>query len=140
MKIKSSKKRSGFTLVEIMIVVAIIALLAAIAVPNFLRARKRSQATREMEDLRMLDNAISQYAMETNKTAYSLIYFSDIQGYLKKDSALYSSGTDMFGQQYGTFWIPGYFWVDIIPSIPYSTYAALSDVADNSFWSPYTPW
>src|SRR5206468_6573658 len=41
-----NKRRGGFTLVEIMIVVAIIALLAAIAVPGFLRARKRSQASR----------------------------------------------------------------------------------------------
>ena len=57
---KLTKNRGGFTLVEIMIVVAIIALLAAIAVPNFLRARKRSQAARIMDDLRMIDNAIDQ--------------------------------------------------------------------------------
>ena len=62
-----NKRRGGFTLVEIMIVVAIIALLAAIAVPNFLRARKRSQATRMLEDLRVIDSAIDQYAIETNK-------------------------------------------------------------------------
>ena len=54
---KLNKNRGGFTLVEIMIVVAIIALLAAIAVPNFLRARKRSQATRILEDLRIIDSA-----------------------------------------------------------------------------------
>ena len=66
---KLNKNRGGFTLVEIMIVVAIIALLAAIAVPNFLRARKRSQATRILEDLRMIDSAIDQYAIETNKTS-----------------------------------------------------------------------
>ena len=54
---KLHKNRGGFTLVEIMIVVAIIALLAAIAVPNFLRARKRSQATRILEDLRVIDSA-----------------------------------------------------------------------------------
>ncbi len=63
----STSKTRGFTLVEIMIVVAIIALLASIAVPNFLRARKRSQATRILEDLRLLDSASDQYAIETNK-------------------------------------------------------------------------
>ena len=46
-----------------MVVVAIIALLASIAVPNFLRARKRSQATRMLEDLRIIDSAIDQYAI-----------------------------------------------------------------------------
>ncbi len=66
---KLNKNRGGFTLVEIMIVVAIIALLAAIAVPNFLRARKRSQATRILEDLRLLDSANDQYAIETNKNS-----------------------------------------------------------------------
>ena len=64
---KLNKKRAGFTLVEIMIVVAIIALLAAIAVPNLLRARKRSQATRVLEDLRLIDSAIDQYAIESNR-------------------------------------------------------------------------
>ena len=64
---KLQKSRGGFTLVEIMIVVAIIALLAAIAVPGFIRARKRSQATRMLEDLRLIDAAVDQYAVETNK-------------------------------------------------------------------------
>ena len=66
---KLNKNRGGFTLVEIMIVVAIIALLAAIAVPNFLRARKRSQATATLETLRMIDGAKDQYALENNKSA-----------------------------------------------------------------------
>ena len=67
MKILSHRK--AFTLVEIMIVVAIIALLAAIAVPGFLRARKRSQASRILNDLRMIDSAVDQYAIETNRTS-----------------------------------------------------------------------
>ena len=50
-----------------MIVVAIIALLAAIAVPGFMRARKRSQASRILTDLRLIDSAIDQYAIENNK-------------------------------------------------------------------------
>jgi prepilin-type N-terminal cleavage/methylation domain-containing protein len=68
MKTPRAKPHKGFTLVEIMIVVAIIALLAAIAVPGFLRARKRSQASRILNDLRMIDSAVDQYAIET---AYS---------------------------------------------------------------------
>ncbi len=64
---KLNKRRGGFTLVEIMIVVAIIALLAAIAVPGFLRARKRSQASRIINDLRLIDSAVDQYAIENNK-------------------------------------------------------------------------
>src|SRR5712672_3355807 len=78
---KLNKNRGGFTLVEIMIVVAIIALLAAIAVPNFLRARKRSQATRILEDLRIIDSAIDQYAIETNKAGGADVTWTDIQPY-----------------------------------------------------------
>src|SRR4051812_30097104 len=63
-----SGTRGGFTLVEIMIVVAIIALLASIAVPGFLRARKRSQASRILNDLRLIDSAVDQYAIETNRS------------------------------------------------------------------------
>jgi prepilin-type N-terminal cleavage/methylation domain-containing protein len=66
---KLNKRRGGFTLVEIMIVVAIIALLAAIAVPGFLRARKRSQASRIINDLRLIDSAVDQYAIETNRSS-----------------------------------------------------------------------
>lgn len=128
---KLNKNRGGFTLVEIMIVVAIIALLAAIAVPNFLRARKRSQATRILEDLRLLDSAMDQYAIDTGKTSGFNPSFTDIQNYLKKDTTLYSSGTDIFGDTYGPFT------VDSIPKVPTSAFDALSDVADASFWSPF---
>src|SRR5579872_293103 len=99
---KLNNRRGGFTLVEIMIVVAIIALLAAIAVPNFLRARKRSQATRVLEDLRVLDHALDQYAIETSKSAgTTLPDITDLKAYLKDGSALYSSGADIFGTAYG---------------------------------------
>ena len=128
---KLNKNRGGFTLVEIMIVVAIIALLAAIAVPNFLRARKRSQATRVLEDLRMLDSAVDQYAIETGKTSGMNPAFADLKNYLKAGTTLYTSGSDIFGVSYGPFT------VDSIPKVPTSTFNSLSDVADNAFWSPY---
>jgi prepilin-type N-terminal cleavage/methylation domain-containing protein len=130
---KLNKKRGGFTLVEIMIVVAIIALLAAIAVPGFLRARKRSQASRVLNDLRLIDAAVDQYAIETNKTSGATTTSADWIVYLKKGTALYNTGKDIFGNTYVS---PT---VDSLPKVPASTYSALSDVAPTSFWSPYGP-
>src|SRR5258705_6942333 len=99
---KLNKNRGGFTLVEIMIVVAIIALLAAIAVPSLLRARKRSQATRILEDLRMIDSAIDQYAIENNKSTGTTVVWTDIQGYLKKGSTLYNTTrAELLGNTFG---------------------------------------
>src|SRR5438270_12502051 len=122
---------TGFTLVEIMIVVAIIALLAAIAVPGFLRARKRSQASRIINDLRLIDSAVDQYAIETNKVTGATVAVSDWTNYLKKGTNLYMTGLDLFGNPYGPQT------VDQLPAVPSATKTALSDVTDNSFWSPY---
>lgn len=127
-----TRSRGGFTLVEIMIVVAIIALLAAIAVPNFLRARKRSQATRILNDLRLIDAAQDQYAIENNKSAQAAVAFADLLPYLKTGTALYNSGgNDLLGNAMS---ITN---VDIIPKVSDTTFNALSDVAPESFWSPY---
>jgi len=134
---KLNKNRGGFTLVEIMIVVAIIALLAAIAVPNFLRARKRSQATRCLEDLRLIDAADDQYAIENNKSTGAAVAWTDVQNYLKTGSVLYDSGgADLFGNQYNG---NASFSVDSIPKLNVLTFQVLSDVAPVSFWSPYYP-
>lgn len=85
-----------------MIVVAIIALLAAIAVPNFLRARKRSQATVVLNDLRLISAAVDQYAIDNGKPAGATCAWPDVQNYLKTDTRLYSSNcTDIFGNSYG---------------------------------------
>ncbi len=125
---KLNTKHAGFTLVEIMIVVAIIALLAAIAVPNFLRSRKRSQATQVLEDLRQIDAAIDLYSIENNKTNGNAIAWADIQAYLKTGTRLYtSSGTDILGN---AFTIPT---VENSPKVNGTTFAALSDVAPASF-------
>jgi len=61
---KSAKRKAAFTLVEIMIVVAIIGLLAAIAIPNFVRARSTSQQNACINNLRLIDAAQQQYALE----------------------------------------------------------------------------
>jgi len=117
-----------------MIIVGIIALLASIAVPNFMRARKRSEATRMLEDLRVIDSAIDEYAIENNKTTGATVNWTDIQIYVKTGSVLYNSGGfDILGDAY-----VGYS-VDSIPKLRSSSFAKLSDVAPVTFWSPYYP-
>jgi prepilin-type N-terminal cleavage/methylation domain-containing protein len=128
---KFNKRRGGFTLVEIMIVVAIIALLAAIAVPGFLRARKRSQASRVINDLRLIDSAVDQYAIENNKASGATVSVSDWTKYLKAGTNLYLTGNDIMGASYGAQT------VDSLPKVPTTTKNSLSDVTDNTFWSPY---
>jgi prepilin-type N-terminal cleavage/methylation domain-containing protein len=68
MKTNKTSRKAGFTLVEIMIVVAIIGLLAAIAIPNFIRARATSQANACINNLRQIDAAINEWALENGKT------------------------------------------------------------------------
>src|SRR5678816_3135247 len=99
----SRRQDHGFTLVEIMIVVSVIALLAMIGLPSFLRARKRSEAANVLNDLRLLDAAIAQYAIDNNKATGVQITFQDLQPYLKKGGTLYNTGTDIFGNDFGTF-------------------------------------
>src|SRR2546423_6451610 len=130
MQVTRSSRTRGFTLVEIMIVVAIIALLAAIAVPGFLRARKRAQASKILNDLRLIDSAIDQYAIETNKLTGATVNVADWTNYLKKGTILYNTGKDLFGNDYGPQS------VDTLPTVPASAKASLSDVTDASFWSP----
>lgn len=58
-------REKGFTLVEIMIVVAIIGLLAAIAIPNFVRARQKAQAEACIANLRQIEGATQVWAVDT---------------------------------------------------------------------------
>lgn len=128
---RSAQRRGGFTLIEIMIVVAIIALLAAIAVPGFMRARKRTQATRVLSDLRMIDAAVDQYALENNRLAGTTITVTAWTSYLKGGTVLYSTGADLFGYSYGDQT------VDSMPKMSAETWNALSDVVDAAFFSPF---
>ena len=85
-------KKAGFTLVEIMIVVAIIGLLAAIAIPNFVRARTTSQQNACINNLRQIDGAKQQWALENKQASTASPVQTDIQPYLGRgDNGVYPS-------------------------------------------------
>lgn len=127
------RRRAAFILVEIMIVVAIIALLEAIAVPGFLRARKRSQASLIVNDLRLITSAIDQYAIETGKKTGDTVAVADWTNYLKKGTRLYQTGEDILGNDFGAQT------VDEAPFVPIDSYLELFEVAGDDFWEPFNP-
>ena len=82
MQIKTNKT-AGFTLVEIMIVVAIIGLLAAIAIPNFVKARETAQLNSIFNNLRIIEGAKDQWALESKNGTGATTDLTVISDYLK---------------------------------------------------------
>jgi len=94
-------RRSGFTLIEIGIVVAIIGLLATIATPTWVRARSTSQMNTCINNLKQIDGAKQQWALETKQAPTALPVYSDISSYLKSAVSCPTAGTDTsFGSSY----------------------------------------
>jgi len=95
MQIKTNGK-SGFTLVEIMIVVAIIGLLAAIAIPNFVRARESAQLNSIANNLRILEGAKEQYALENKLPTTATVDMTTLTPYLKNQQAVVPVVTETY--------------------------------------------
>lgn len=121
----------GFTLVELMIVVAIIALLAILALPSLVRARKRAQGVSIRTDLRLIDNSMDQYGTEYVKPSGTTIPILAWRAYLKPDTRLYTTNSSVLGDIYGDQ-IMG-----TLPTVPSTDWDLLIDACDTSFWAPY---
>jgi prepilin-type N-terminal cleavage/methylation domain-containing protein len=88
MKTTKAALWAGFTLVEIMIVVAIIGLLSAIAIPSFVHSRAKSQASACINNLRQIESAVQEFALEKGKRVGDMInYPDDLTPYIKLNSA-----------------------------------------------------
>ena len=90
-------RKGGFTLVEIMIVVAIIGLLAAIAIPNFIRARATTLANKCVNNLRLIQAGKDQYAIENPVPDTTVPGEDEVRVYLKNETM----PTEPTGSTYG---------------------------------------
>jgi prepilin-type N-terminal cleavage/methylation domain-containing protein len=95
----TAKKTNGFTLVEIMIVIAIIGLLAGIALPAFWRARTNANASTCVEQLHQIEQATQDWALECKKGDNSAVEYDDIRPFLKGKVICPAGGTS-FGDSY----------------------------------------
>src|SRR4249920_2088923 len=96
----NTSRRSAFTLVEIMIVVAIIGLLAAIAIPNFIKAREASQKNACIANLKQIDGAKQTWALETKQVGGATATTSDLYGptlYIRDTPACPANGAYVIG-------------------------------------------
>jgi Tfp pilus assembly major pilin PilA len=124
----------GYLVVGFMAMLPVIGILAAIAIPSFMQAKERAQAAMVLNEVRQLDAAKDQYALETQKGSEITPAFGDLTPYLKKDSGLVErQGKDVKGNPYniGPIGTP--------PSVSPETREEFRRIiSDDGFWGPYS--
>ena len=113
-----NRSRAGFTLVEIMIVVAIIGMLAAVAIPNFLKSRTTAQKNTCIANLRSIDGAVQRWAVENKMDSTAPVTFSDILDYIK-------------GSQMPTCPMSGVYSLTIVGAVPVCSQSSLGHSVAN---------
>jgi prepilin-type N-terminal cleavage/methylation domain-containing protein len=121
----------GFSILEVMVVVSITSLILAVTIPNYIRMRKRAQASDILAELRMLDGALTVYAAENSVERGTDVSFDQLRPFMKAGTRVVTTGPDVLGGAYTVFH------VDIHPSVHPDTFAALSDVAPREYWEPF---
>ena len=119
-----TKYTSAFTLVEIMIVVAIIGLLAAIAIPNFVKARENAQLNSIFNNLRILEGAKDQWALENKKGTGEVVTVSTVSDYLKGGTV-----RPVVGESYDATSIGSPSTATLPPAVKLGTYAGGSTIS-----------
>jgi len=130
-KRKTAKKKGKGPLIFVLALITVGAIAAWWRIYIEPSVRQRHAAYRILDDLRLLDAACDQYAIDTEKPSGFNPTFADLKNYISPKTDLYSSGADSFGDIYGPFT------VDSIPQVPTNAFNALSNAVPASFWSPF---
>ncbi len=115
----ATSQSGGFTLVEIMIVVAIIGLLASIAVPNYMKSRQQAHQKACISNQQQIDGAIQRWAMDLNKAQGQPVTYSDISSYLQR-AVVCPAGGSTFQDSYTITTVDAAPVCQRVPSGPYA--------------------